>query len=92
VPPFGIYAVWVWLEGVRYQGMLYRGNRPTLAQYNNITIEVNILDFEQDIYGKKIMVELVEFIRFDKYFESLDALKKALAADEKATRNILDKL
>jgi riboflavin kinase/FMN adenylyltransferase len=92
VPPFGIYAVWVWVNEVRYQGMLYRGNRPTLKAYQNITIEVNILDFNQDIYGQEVRVALVHFIRFDKQFDNLAALQNALAQDEIKTRNIFNNL
>lgn len=92
VPPFGIYAVWIWVNGSRHQGMLYRGNRPTLKEHQNITIEVNILDFQQDIYGQEVMVELVQFIRFDKKFDSLEALQNALAQDEIETRNIFNNL
>lgn len=92
VPPFGIYAVWIWVNGVRHQGMLYRGNRPTLKIYQNITIEVNILDFQQDIYGQEVRVELVRFIRFDQQFDSLAALQTALADDENKTRNIFSNL
>lgn len=82
IPPIGIYAVWVDIEGKRYGGMLYIGDRPTLTMFNNVTIEVNIFNFNEDIYDKIINIELVEFLRNDKKFDNLDDLKLALAKDK----------
>jgi riboflavin kinase/FMN adenylyltransferase len=82
VPAVGIYAVWAIVNGQRYGAMLYIGTRPTLTMFNNLTIEVNIFNFNQDIYDKIITIEFVEFIREDKKFDSLDALKEALAKDK----------
>jgi riboflavin kinase/FMN adenylyltransferase len=87
--PHGIYAVFVWFEGEKYRGMLYRGDRPVLKDFDNVTIEVNIFDFKEEIYDKNLKVELVNFIRPDKYFESLEELVIQLADDERACREIL---
>ncbi len=89
VPPHGIYAVFVWIEGVKYHGMLYRGDRPTLKDFDNVTIEVNIFDFKADIYGKKVTVELVDYLRPDQKFESLEDLVVQLAEDEYNSRERL---
>ncbi len=89
VPPHGIYAVFAWVDGKKHKGMMYRGNRPVLKDYHNITIEVNIFDFNQDIYGKKMKIELLEYLRPDKNFESLEGLVIQLADDERQSREIL---
>jgi riboflavin kinase/FMN adenylyltransferase len=89
LPPYGIYAVWVWFEGKKYEGMMYRGNRPVLKDFDNVTIEVNILDFNQNIYGKKLKVDLVKRIREDRNFDSLEDLVVQLADDERTTRDLL---
>ena len=89
VPPHGIYAVFVWLDGKKHWGMMYRGNRPVLKDHHNVTIEINILDFNEDIYGKKMKVELVQFMRPDQYFGSLEELVVQLADDERASREVL---
>jgi riboflavin kinase/FMN adenylyltransferase len=89
LPPYGIYAVWVWFEGKKYEGMMYRGNRPVLKDFDNVTIEVNILDFNQNIYGKKLKVDLVKLMREDRNFDSLEDLVVQLAADERMTRDLL---
>ncbi|MDX1939455.1 MAG: bifunctional riboflavin kinase/FAD synthetase, partial [Saprospiraceae bacterium] len=92
IPPDGIYAVQVTHDGQRYGGMLYIGSRPTLKKYNNRTIEVNIFDFNQTIYGDEIKLELVEFIRYDTKFDDLEALKKQLAEDRKRAQLLLENL
>jgi len=89
VPPNGIYAVWVWYAEKRYGGMLYIGDRPTLKEYDNRTIEVNIFDFNKTIYGDKLRVELVDHIRHDTAFEGLDQLRQQLANDRLKTQEIL---
>ena len=90
VPPAGIYAVWVHHQKQRYGGMLYIGNRPTLRQFKNKTIEVNIFDFNKDIYGDKLQLELVERIRDDHQFKDLDDLKKQLEKDRSSAHKILE--
>jgi riboflavin kinase / FMN adenylyltransferase len=82
IPAIGIYAVWVTVESKRYGGMLYIGNRPTLTMFNNQTIEVNIFNFNEDIYDKIIQIDFVEFIREDKKFDNLEDLKMALGKDK----------
>ena len=91
LPKEGIYATFVHHQGKRYEGMLYIGTRPTLAEHDNKTIEVNIFDFNQQIYGEELTVELIEFIREDAKFDSLEALQTALAKDKISTLEILAK-
>jgi len=80
IPADGIYAVHVFLEEQRFGGMLYIGNRPTLAGKTK-TIEVNIFDFDQDIYGQKLTVLFLEHIRGDMTLDGLPALTAQLEKD-----------
>lgn len=90
LPPHGIYAVFVHLEdGRKLRGMLYRGDRPVLKDHDNVTIEVNIFDFHEDIYDRKMSVELIDFLRPDRFFDSLESLVVQLADDERESRNVL---
>lgn len=89
IPPNGIYSVYVWHQGHRYGGMLYIGDRPTLAELKNRTIEVNIFDFDKDIYGDKLRLELLTRIRDDAQFDGLEALSAQLAQDKEAAREAL---
>ncbi len=90
IPPDGIYAVHILHNQQRYQGMLYIGSRPTVKEYDNRTIEVNIFDFDKNIYGDKIRLELVKFIRGDVEFESLEQLSSQLARDKTAALKRLE--
>lgn len=89
VPPEGIYAVWVYYNQLKYKGMLYIGNRPTINQNLEQTIEVNIFDFDQDIYGQELRVEFVEYLRGDAKFEGLEALKSQLEIDKVMALKVL---
>ncbi len=85
IPGDGIYAVKVNVQQKDYFGMLYIGNRPTVNGLNKV-IEVNIFDFNQDIYDENIKIEFHQYIRGDKKLNGLDELKSALAEDEVACR------
>lgn len=90
IPPNGIYAVRVRHQNEYYGGMLYIGDRPTLKEYNNRTIEVNIFGFDQEIYGDKLQLEFIDFIREDSAFTSLDDLSTQLARDRETAMSILE--
>lgn len=92
LPPAGIYAVYAHHRGQRYGGMLYIGDRPTLKEYQNKTIEVNLFDFDKDIYGDKMRLELVARTRDDEAFEGLSQLSQKLAEDRRETRAIIAEL
>ncbi|MFK7933099.1 MAG: bifunctional riboflavin kinase/FAD synthetase [Saprospiraceae bacterium] len=89
VPPFGVYSVFVHHNGNRYGGMLYIGDRPVLKDHHNRTIEVNIFDFDKNIYGDRLQLELVDFLRPDTKFNNLDELKTALHADQQKAQQQL---
>ena len=89
IPGIGVYAVWVELAGKRYKGMLYIGSRPTLAEGNQISLEVNILNFSGDIYNKELTVSFVHYIRGDIKFGSLDELAEQLRQDREMVEKVL---
>ncbi len=82
IPKIGVYAVNVVLKGVTYKGMLNIGTNPTTDLDNKIKIEVNIFDFDKDIYGETLKVAFVKWIRNEEKFANLDELKLALANDK----------
>ncbi len=90
IPVYGIYAVNVCHHHRMYQGMLYIGDRPTLANHHNKTIEVNIFDFDQQIYGDQLRIDFVKFLRKDQRFDGLEALKAQLARDKVAALGVLN--
>ena len=88
VPADGIYAVTVSYNHQKYNGMLYIGNRPTVQGMKR-NIEVNIFDFDDDIYGESLTINFHELIRRDTRFGDLEELKKQLHRDKDAALKIL---
>tara|TARA_B110000977_G_scaffold136191_1_gene173100 strand:+ start:851 stop:1768 length:918 start_codon:yes stop_codon:yes gene_type:complete len=82
IPANGVYSVTVLVHEQKYKGMLNIGLRPTIDGEEK-TIEVHILDFEANIYGEEITLTFEDWIRDEKKFESLDALKAQLELDKK---------
>ncbi len=90
IPPDGVYACFVRVEGHIFQGMLNIGYRPTVNQHiDHRTLEVHIFDFNRDIYSEVIQLEFVTRVRDEAKFDTIDALKSQLINDEKAIRMIL---
>ena len=88
IPADGIYAVHMLWQSQTYKGMLYIGDRPTV-QGSKKVIEVNIFEFDQEIYDEQIQVKLIAYIRGDQKFDSLAALKLAIQQDEINCRKAL---
>lgn len=88
-PVSGVFAVRVGgLGAVALPGMANVGTRPTVNGTNR-RLEVHLFDFDRDIYGHPIVVELVERLRDEVRFESLAALTDQLGRDAKAARAVL---
>ena len=71
-----------------FKGMLNIGLNPTIDFDTNVKVEVNIFDFDEDIYGEILKVEFIKRIRDEQKFTNLDELKMALANDKLACENI----
>ena len=90
IPADGVYAVKVELNGVMYQGMLNVGNNPTIEGKGR-SLEVNIFDFDQNIYGDEATIYFIERLRDEVKFNGLDELKAALAKDKVNALKILNR-
>lgn len=86
IPKQGIYVVRVGFEGQQYSGMMSIGVRPTINDKNITGIEVNILDFDDDIYGRTLDIECLHYLREEQKCDSLDALIQLIRKDEEQTR------
>jgi riboflavin kinase/FMN adenylyltransferase len=84
----GVYAAYAEVNGHQHKGMLSIGNRPTLYNSNE-RVEINIFDFDEDIYGKTIRVTVKKYLRKQEKYSSLDELKKQLALDKKNSIAVL---
>lgn len=88
IPADGVYAVIVSVEKGRHQGVLNIGFNPTFSD-TELSVEVYLLDFSGDIYGKKVDVLFIERIREEIKFESPELLVKQIRKDIDEARNIL---
>ncbi len=88
IPAKGVYAVRVKLRGTWLNGVMNIGERPTVEGIG-ITQEVHILDFNDDIYGEILKVELIEFIREETRFQSVNDLVDQINRDCEKAKNIL---
>ena len=90
VPKDGVYAVEVIIEESVYKGMLSIGTNPTINSDSDIrTIEVNIFDFEREIYNSSIKVVFYKRLRAMKKFNDISELARQLEEDKKTTIRIL---
>jgi riboflavin kinase/FMN adenylyltransferase len=88
IPADGIYAVTAEYENKMYNGMMSIGFNPTVNGKKK-TLEVNIFDFNKEIYGENIRIFFRQKLRDEKKFDSLEALKKAIAGDKEKTLKLL---
>jgi len=88
IPGNGVYAVKVEVLNKTFNGMMNIGTRPTVSDLNNRSIEVNIFDFNLDIYNQKITVRFLSKIRDEKKFNGIEELKNQLKIDENTVRNL----
>ena len=86
LPHNGAYAVLAHVNGQRLQGMANIGNRPTLDNGPRLSIEVNLFDFDDDIYDCPISLEFISFLRLEFKMCSTDELKRQLALDRQNAR------
>jgi riboflavin kinase / FMN adenylyltransferase len=89
IPADGVYAVKVYYQQNEFGGMLNIGNRPTVDGTFK-TIEVNIFDFDKEIYGENLKVEFIQKIRNEQKFNGLDELKAQISLDKETCKNILE--
>lgn len=90
IPKNGAYAVWaITPDGTKHKAMLNIGEKPTVSDGSNTSIEVNILDFSEDLYGENLEIRFVKRLRDEMRFANVEELKAALNNDENAVRKIL---
>jgi riboflavin kinase/FMN adenylyltransferase len=91
IPKVGVYVVKALINEKEVFGMMNIGYNPTVNGQSQ-TIEVNLFDFDADIYGQKIEVSLLQYLREEQKFGSLDLLKAQLNQDKKDALAFVNKL
>ena len=90
IPKDGVYYIKTTIDNKLYNGMMNIGHRPTIGTKEK-SIEVNLFNFDRDIYDRIISVDVVEKIRDEKKFSSIGALKTQLAIDEEHCLKLIHK-
>lgn len=90
LPHRGAYAVMVDVAGKHLKGMVNVGVRPTMHNGHRLSIEVNIFDFDGDIYGMPIKLEFIKFLRLEFKLGSIEELRAQLTRDRAQSVKILD--
>ena len=90
-PKFGVYITLTTLDGVKYKSISNLGLRPTVEDSDNVNIETFIYGHEGELYGKKIKVELLGFVRPEQKFSSVDELKEQVESDKKKVAILWEK-
>lgn len=84
LPSLGVYAARGWLVNEpekKYEGVLNIGTRPTVDDSPKITVEIHMLDFDRDIYGENLCIEIYHFLRHISKFKDLLELKTTISMD-----------
>lgn len=86
----GVYGIYFIVHGKRYKGMANIGYNPTVGVIHSLSLEVNIFNFDQNIYGESVDVDFIFRVRDECKFESLNHLKEQLEKDKKHIDQFLD--
>ncbi len=87
LPPQGVYVVKVWVGKKEYPAMANIGTRPSFEkQVSQLHLEVHVLDFSKNLYGKRLEVQFLKKVRSEKKFSSPQELVKQIQKDEVLTR------
>ena len=92
IPKKGVYFVSVVVKGNAYYGMMNIGINPTTDTSLDLKIEVNIFDFEEDIYKQTIRINFLSYIREEKKFASIDELKTAIDNDKRKCMSLIEEI
>ncbi len=90
VPKNGVYMIYAFLNNKKVFGMMNIGNRPTVDGTDR-TIEAHFIDFNENLYDQKITISIVEKIRDEIKFESLEKLKSQIKSDKDNTIKFFEK-
>jgi riboflavin kinase/FMN adenylyltransferase len=86
IPRYGVYGCKVEVESsdgsmIEHKGICNIGIKPTATKENKLVVEVHVFDYDENAYGKRAKVKLLEFLRPEKKFDSIDELKEQIKKD-----------
>ena len=92
LPRFGVYAALAVIDGKEYMGVTNVGVKPTISGINSPSAETYLMDYQGDLYGKRVLLSFVSFLRSEKRFDSVDELFRQIATDAQQAKARLSAL
>jgi riboflavin kinase/FMN adenylyltransferase len=92
IPPKGVYATTMMLDGAAYPSITNIGSRPTFESDETTVIETHVLGFNRDLYGERLRLGFVQRLRDEKKFDGVDALKAQIDADRREAQTLFDRM
>jgi riboflavin kinase/FMN adenylyltransferase len=92
LPPNGVYATTVWLDGVIYPAVTNVGVRPTFGGAGGPVVEAHLLDVDRDLYGRSLHLGFIQRVRDERRFEGVDLLKAQIGADVQKARSLFEQM
>ncbi len=91
IPPHGVYATTMTVDGIVHAGLTNIGTRPTFGEVNT-TIETHLLQYGGDLYGRSVRLGFVQRLRDERRFEDVDALRAQIEADQRRAVRLFSRL
>ncbi len=91
LPAYGVYVTRTLVDGQWFDGITNIGFRPTVDSDERVSVETHLFAYEGDLYGKQVEVRFLEFLRPEKRFPDVDALKTAMHEDFVKAKELLEK-
>lgn len=92
LPPNGVYATTVRLDGVIYPSVTNIGVRPTFGDHGTPVVETHLLGVEKELYGRSVGLGFVQRVRDERRFDSVDQLTAQITLDVQKTRTLFDRM
>ncbi|HET7218632.1 MAG TPA: bifunctional riboflavin kinase/FAD synthetase [Vicinamibacterales bacterium] len=92
VPPAGVYATLVTIDGVVHPSITNVGMRPTFGDVDHLTIEAHVFDFARDLYGSRLRLSFVQRLRDERAFPDVDALRAQIEADCRTAQRLFGRI
>jgi riboflavin kinase / FMN adenylyltransferase len=92
VPPTGVYATLVTLDGVVHPSITNVGFRPTFGDVDRVIIETHVFQFDRDLYGQRLRLSFVQRLRDERAFPDVDALRAQIEADCRSAQRLFGRI
>ena len=91
LPPHGVYATMMTIDGIVHPALTNIGMRPTFGE-TEPTVETHVLGYAGDLYGRQVRVSFVQRLRDERAFEDVDALRAQIEADQRRAERLFSRL